>query len=551
MNRRDVLALLGVTAIGSVLPAVAGASELQKTPRIFDVRTFGAVGDGQTLDSAAINRTIAAAADSGGTVYVSPGTYLCGTLVLKSNVTLYLESTAVILGSTNPSDYTLMRGPGIEEDAGQRHLIFARDAENITLAGPGTVDGQGAHFWTPNGHVPGSQFVDVTTFRFTPSKQRPSPLLEFYNCKTVRIQDIRIQNAAGWTLRPIQCRDVFIDGITIKNPIYGPNTDGIDPTCCTNVFISNCLIETGDDAICIKSEAPYGGEPAISKNITITNCVLSGCCNGLKFGTPSFGGFENVVFSNSVIYNNDVPPSERIISGIAIEIVDGGYVDGVMISNIRMQRTRNPVFVRRGARHPTAAPSKNFLRGVMIENVHASGSLMTSCIAGLPGAPIEDIVLSNIRIDSDDEGTAQEASRRDIPEVANLYPEIRMFGRLSAHGLYARHVKGLRVRNVEFKPAVSEARPAIVCEDVHDLEIDNLRTTPIAGESPVIRLIQSAEVSIRNCRAPVRAATFLEVAGGDSRAIVLSTSELTSATQRVALVENAPASAVTEFANLT
>jgi polygalacturonase len=174
----------------------------------------------------------------------------------------------------------------------------------------------------------------VATYDWKPL-DRASPLIEFAGCKNVRIEDLHIENASGWTLRPINCDGVFIRGIIIKNPVIGPNTDGIDPTGCQNVFIADCLIDTGDDAICLKSENPYGDAVRVSKNTTITNCVLS-CCNGLKFGTATRGGFENVTFSNSVIFNERVDPKARVISGIAVEMVDGGWLEGVVISNIRI-----------------------------------------------------------------------------------------------------------------------------------------------------------------------------------------------------------------------
>lgn len=187
--------------------------------------------------------------------------------------------------------------------------------------------------------------------------ERASPLIEFAGCKNVRIEDLRIENASGWTLRPINCDGVLIRGIIIKNPVIGPNTDSIDPTGCQNVFIVDCLIDTGDDAICLKSENPYGDAVRVSKNITITNCVLTCCCNGLKFGTATRGGFENVTFSNSVIFNERVEEKAGVISGIAVE----------------------------------------------------------------------DLTLSNIRVDSE-EGGPSERVTREIPELPKSYPEARMFG---------------------------------------------------------------------------------------------------------------------------
>jgi hypothetical protein len=534
--------------------AAAGGSEATKTSglRLFNVRDHGATADGKTLDTAAINRAIdAATAQGGGVAYVPPGVYLVGTVILKSNVTLYLEAGATLLGSKNLADYFLAPGPPRTGDANQKHLIFARDAENVGLAGPGRIDGQGAAFWVPSGRaVPATQesWRDVATYDWKPL-DRPSPLLEFYNCTNLRIEDVRIENASGWTLRPIQCDNVWIRGITIKNPVIGPNTDGIDATCCRNLFISDCLIDTGDDAICLKSESPYGGPPRISKNITITNCILTVCCNGLKFGTATRGGYENITFTNSVIYNEDVGLAARTISGIALEMVDGGWIDGVVISNIRMQRVRTPIFIRRGNRSPRRDGSPGTLRGVMIENVHATGAILTSSVTGLAGFDVEDVTLSGIRIDSEEAGKAQWV-QREVPELPPAYPEARMFGRLPAYGFYCRHVTGLRLRDIEVKPAAAEERPAIICDDVKDLDIRGLRSGPIAGPQPTVRLIQTRHALLQNCSAPAGTKTFLEVTGDKTDHVVLMNNDLSAAEKPAASTPNVPANALTLSGNV-
>jgi hypothetical protein len=532
MDRRQLLAIGGPVA--AALPAWAAA---KRTPpptrglRLFDPLAYGAKADGKALDTDAINRAIdACTAAGGGIVYVGPGTYLSGCVVLKSNVTLYLEAGATLLGSTKISDYTEHEGPPARGDANRKHLIFARDAVNAGLAGPGRIDGQGPSFWKFIGRKtpPSESWRDVATYDYE-KLDRASPLLEFVNCRHLRIEDVRIENASGWTLRPINCENVVIRGIAIRNPVHGPNTDGIDPTGCRNVFISDCVIDTGDDAICLKSENPYGKAIEPSRNITITNCVLTCCCNGLKFGTATRGVFENVTFSNSVIYNDaSVEYRARVISGVAIEMVDGGRLEGVVISNIRMQNVRTPIFIRRGNRGGgQAVPTPGILRGVMIENVHATGSILTSSITGLPGFDVEDVTLSNIRIDSEEAGPA-EWTAREIPEQAKSYPEARMFGRLPSYGLYCRHASGLRLRDVVVNAAKGEARPALVCDDVKDAEIDNFRAASTGAELPVIKLTGSRDVAIRNCVAPAGTRSFLSVTGASS-AISLLASDLTRA----------------------
>lgn len=540
MDRRNIFTL---AAGAFAAPAVASAAAPSAGLRIFDIRAHGATGDGKTLDTDAINRAIDACSGSGGgMVYAGPGTYLVGTVVLKSNVTLYLDAQATLLGSKNIADYAKHPGPPERGDANQKHLLFARDAENVGLAGPGRIDGQGPAFWVPSGRKvppPEDSWKDVATYDWKPL-DRASPLVEFAGCKNVRIEDVRIENASGWTLRPVNCDNVVIRGIVIRNPVIGPNTDGIDPTGCQGVFISDCYIDTGDDAICLKSENPYGGPVRVTKNVTITNCVLTCCCNGLKFGTATRGGFENVVFSNSVIFNEPVDPKARVISGIAVEMVDGGWLEGVVVSNVRMQNVRTPIFIRRGNRRPRPDGTPGTLRGVMIDNVHATGAILTSSVTGLPGFDAEDVTLSNIRIDTVERGEAAWADL-EIPERANSYPEARMFGRLPAYGFYCRHVKGLRMRGVEVTAAEGEARPALVCDDVKDLDLDGFRSSAVVPGQPVVRLIETRDAFLRGCRAPRDTGAFLEVKGAASERISLAACDLISARKDVEVTGGAAA----------
>lgn len=530
----------------------AAQSEAKSGLRLFDVRAFGAVGTGTTLDTPAINAAIDAChSEGGGVAYVPPGVYLCGTAVLKSNVTLYLEAGATLLGSKNVGDYTPQPGPPALGDANGKHLIFARDAENVGLAGPGRIDGQGPAFWLPSGRKtppPEDGWRDVATYDWKPT-DRASPMLEFVGCRHLRIEDVRMENASGWTLRPINCDHVVIRGITIKNPVIGPNTDGIDATGCSNLFISDCHIDTGDDAICLKSENPYGDEPRIGRNITITNCVLTCCCNGLKFGTATRGGFENVTFSNCVIANENVNLNARVISGIALEMVDGGWLEGVVISNVRMQRVRTPIFLRRGARRARPDGTPGTLRGVMIENVHATGAILTSSVTGLPGFHVEDVTLAGIRIDTEEAGREEWAGLA-VPELPKAYPEARMFGRLPSYGFYCRHVSGLRMRDIAIGAASGEARPAIVCDDVKGLDIDGLRTAQVAGAQPVVRLVQTREAWLRGCAAPAGTRTFLRVEGDGAGRIALTGSDLSAAAQAVETAADVPKNAVTVAGNV-
>jgi hypothetical protein len=375
-------------------------------------------------------------------------------------------------------------------------------------------------------------------------------MLEFVNCTWLRIEDLRIEGAAGWTMRPVNCRQVFIRGISITNPVYGPNTDGMDITGCTNVFVSDCSIDTGDDAICLKSENPYGSEPLIGKNIVVTNCVLTTCCNGFKLGTATQGGFENITFSNSVIYNNAGDFKDRVISGIALEVVDGGWIDGVVVTGIQMQRTRTPIFLRLGNRLRPHDYAQHGLRGVSIENVHASEALLASSITGLPGTEVRDVTLSNIRIDNV-LPSRPEWVGREVPEREKAYPESRMFGMLPASGLYVRHVRDLRLNNLTFSATAGEGRPTVIFDDVVGARISRLASTQVSGEMPIVELTNSRDVWLSDSAAPAGTSAFVKLDGVNSGNILLSGNDLRGAKKSVDLSADVRPDAVSLSGNIT
>jgi polygalacturonase len=539
MHRRNFLTLSGLAGFAT-LPAIGEVLQ-----RSFDIVDFGAQPGGLVLNTRSLQNAIDHAFEAGGgTVAVPPGVFLTGGVVLRSRVTLYLQAGAVLRGSTDVNDYEYHAGPPQEGDANGRHLIFARDAEDIAIIGQGTIDGQGSAFWHRKGRPrpkPEEMWGDVTAWDYEPATQRrPSPMLEFAYCKNVRVEGVTLTNAAGWTMRPVACESVYIRGIRVRNPNFAPNTDGMDLTACRNVFVSDCDIATGDDAICIKSENSYG-EILPTKNVIVTNCVLSTCCNGFKIGTATHGAVENIVFSNSVIYNDGTTPfNERVTSGIALEMVDGGRLDGVTISNIRMQNARTPIFIRLGKRTLSA---ESYLRNVTISGVNATGAIVTSSITGVPGMPVEDITLADISIETSEHGRS-EWTQYSVPEQAANYPEARMFGRLPASGLYVRHVNRLRLCNLRLKAEAPDVRAAVLCDDVHDLDISGLRATAPAEGQAVIALHEASDVFVHSSKAPKETLTFVQVSGVSSTGIVLLGNDLSHAVQPVVFKDGAVAASV-------
>lgn len=552
MLRRDFLSasslVMGMSSASLVSAAPLMTAHGVGTAK--NILDYNAIPDGKTLNTKAIQRAIDEVFQAGGgLVYAPPGTFLIGGLELKSRVTLYVEAGCVLLGSPNLSDYEYHLGlPRGGSDIDGYHVIFARGAEDISLCGLGTVDGNGEAWWEPNPDrppaPPDQAWHDVASGHYQAkyNNTRPSPMVEIVACHNVRISGVTLKNSSGWTLRPINCETVFIDGVRIRNPFYGRNTDGMDITSCRNVFVSNCDIIGGDDAICLKSENSYGSEVQPTKNITITNCVVSSASNGFKMGTATGGVFENIVFSNSVIYSdNGSPMMNRVIGGINIETVDGGSVDGVIVSNIRMQNVRAPIFVRLGSRKKG---EDSFLRNVLIEGVDSTGSIITSSITGVPGLRPTDVTISNCRLRTVEQGQP-DWIHREIPEVAEHYPESWMMGRLPAYGFYVRHADRVRPRNLEVITDQLDARPAIVCDDVDDIILAGLELSAPSGPAPLFDLRNTRRAFLTGMRSPLGNNVFTQVGGAGSHRIALLGNSLNRGQKAVSYVDGASEEATT------
>ncbi|HEU0140306.1 MAG TPA: glycoside hydrolase family 28 protein [Bryobacteraceae bacterium] len=490
----------------------------------FDVRAHGAKGDGVTLDSPAIQKAIDAAFSAGGGVVVLPaGNYLSGTLVLKSNVSLRLYPGATLWASKRAEDYN------------PRRLIYAVDAENIAVEGQGTINGNGDTWWDKQ--------TGRRSYKAMPG--RPSPLLEFVNSRNVRVQDVSIRQAPGWAIHPLECDGVLIRGIRIIADPRGPNTDGIDPDSSRNVLIADSFIDTGDDAIVIKTTGQRGGKILPSENITITNCVLTTRCNAFKMGTESRGDFRNISVTNCAIYGKP-DTVQRPISGIAVEMVDGAVTDGVVVSNITMRDVDTPIFIRLGNRgRGQAVPTTGSLRNVSINNVIAAGGTMSSSVTGLPGHRVQNVSLTGINITM--KGGEQEVrGLLDVPEQEDKYPEARMFGKLPSHGFFVRHVEGLTMRSLQLRTEEPDVRPAMIFHDVRELDLDGFRADSVHGKEAVLWFHDVVGAMVRGARTPHAVQDFLRVTGAASRSIQLSNNQVAPAGRMVRIGEDVGDGAVIE-----
>ncbi len=507
LSRRLLIEVM--LASGGML--ASGAAFGMPLPVAYDVREFGVRGDGRTLDHAAINRAIATcSAAGGGTVVIPAGRYLCGTIRLLSRVHLWLAPGAVILGSKRIDDYASTASPvgatngghlaQDKRDNSDRHLFVAASAVDVSIAGFGTIDGQGSAFWKFTDRQPApeeNRWREVSTHDWKPDSPRPSPMLEFYDCSDVRLAGITLANSSGWTLRLNNCRRARVEGVTIRNP-NGPNTDGIDIVASENVFISRCDIRTGDDAICLKSQSLDGGPIRPTRNIIVSDCLISTNCNAFKIGTASFGHVSDISFSDNVIHGEERDYRRRGISGVAIEMVDGGFLENVRVSNIEMRNVRAALFVRRGNRNPVRPGALAGLQGVTITNVRATGTILASSVTGVPGLPVEDITLAGIDL-SNERPDAGDIGIGEVPLVAGDYPEALMFGPLPTYGLFCRDFRGLTIRDMVLRCKPSDIRPPLVCVESARLTIDTLRANGAAREGAVALLHDVRDVELVGC----------------------------------------------------
>jgi polygalacturonase len=474
----------------------------------YNVRNFGARGDGRALDTDAINRAIdAAAAQGGGTVFFPAGTYLSFSIHLKSDITLYLDSGATILAADPATDkgrYDLPEPNEFDmyQDFGHSHwknsLIWGIGVERVAIIGQGRIDGRGLTRRSPAPRRR-KDAGDTPTSLIGKNGQVTAPLGEDSDVKEMEglgNKAISLKLSRNVTLRDFT---IFrgghfallatgVDNLTIDNLKVDTNRDGFDVDACRNVRISNSYVNSpNDDAIVLKSSYALGFNRA-TENVTITNSQVSGFDMGtfldgtfkttqalapdkerptgrIKLGTESNGGFKNIAISNINFVHS---------RGLAIETVDGGDIEDVAISNLTMRDvTNSPIFIRLGKRQraPAGTPVAK-IRRVLIETVVASDaqSEYASIIAGLAESPVEDVRLSNIRIHYKGGGT-QAAAQREPPENEKNYPEPSMFGVIPAYGFYVRHARGITFDNVTVTSEKPDARPAFVFDDARDIEL--------------------------------------------------------------------------------
>ncbi|HVU35677.1 MAG TPA: glycosyl hydrolase family 28-related protein, partial [Opitutaceae bacterium] len=490
---------------------------------VYDVRDFGARGDGRTLDTDAIHAAIAAAhAAGGGIVHFSPGTYLTKSIRLRSRIVFRLGIGAVLEAAAyaeHPFDAPEPElAPGAEKQSSPGHshwhnsLIYGIDLDDIAILGPGRIFGR-----------------SLVRERVVPAGAG-NKAIALRDCRNVLLRDFSILRGGHFAMLLSGIENLTLDHLKIDT-----QRDGINLDCCRNVRVSNCSINSPfDDGLCLKSSTGLG-RPRLTENVTITNCQVSGYDVGtlldgtcrrevdytrpapagatghlefgpqegslahrggptgrIKLGTESWGGFRNIAISNCVF---------EYCRGLALETVDGGVLEDVTVNNLTLRDVQNsPIFVRLGRRNRgLGTPPVAVVRRVTISNVVASNvdPRFACLLLGIPGHPIEDLTLSNIRILFRGGGTAADAAR-DLPELETGYPEPYQFGVTPAYGLFLRHARRVTLHAIDLQTDAPDARPALMLDDVADVRLSLVNAACVPGAS-LLRLKEVSGLTISQC----------------------------------------------------
>ncbi len=455
----------------------------------YNITDYGAAAS-KANNASAIQKAIdAASANGGGRVTVPAGNFITGPLKLKSNVELHLSEYAVLMGSAHRLDFT----------ENSMAIISAQGQQHVAVTGKGTINGQ-AHLLMADvfkqlrdGKIQDEQWL----IKRPTEKNRPN-LIFFKNCKDVKVIGISLKDAASWVQNYKECDGVMIDSMTVNSTAYW-NNDGIDIVDSKNVKITNSFFNAADDAICLKSEIADG----YCENVNVENCTLRSSANGFKLGTGSVGGFKNIKVKNITVY-------DTYRSAIALEAVDGGFLENIDIRNVRAKNTGNAFFIRLGHRNEDGRYSS--IKDVVIDDVKVQipavkpdigyplegplpkvppHNVMPASIAGLPGHLVQNVKLQNIEITYAGGASKEKAyvsidSLNSVPENATGYPEFNMFGELPAWGLYIRHAQGIQLKRFIIKFSQPDFRPAMIFDDVTGLALNEMS---IPADSPQPALV--------------------------------------------------------------
>lgn len=523
------VSLAAIVGVFVVVPAAVASQRL-----FHDVREYGAVANDDAKDTDAIRKAVDAAADAGGgTVYLSAGRYISGAIRLKSNVTLYLDAGAILAFSQDFDDYLPMvqsRWEGTE-CVNFCPPLYAYRAENIAIVGRGLIDGQGRAWWDFHrklrAEIQQNKQIEtpVKWAKLFAEKNAGStmmerwesfgcflrpPMIQPVECRNVRIEGVSLKDPPFWTINPVYCDNVTVTGVSIKNPDDSPNTDGVNPDSCRNVHISDCHISVGDDCITIKSgrdeDGRRVGRPC--ENITVTNCTMLDGHGGVVIGSEMSGGVRRVAISNCIFDG-----TER---GIRIKTTRGrgGAVEDIRVSNVVMTRIKSApfdlnMFYQKTPEEPVSERTP-VLRNMHFSDITVKDSPAAGFILGLAEMPVDNVTFSNLAIEAE-------------------------------KGFSCSNARNIAFRNVRIN---TKKGPALIGENLQDLEVDGFRTLTPHDNCAVIDLKNASVAYVHGCSAASGTGAFLGLRGPSTRDILLQNNDLRQAGSPVQTTEGCPPSAV-------
>lgn len=551
-SRREWLGKLALPATGAVIAAglfdgaTAAAAKNKAVDntvdlgvRVYNIRAYGAKGDKATLDTAALQAAIdACTADGGGTVLVPAGTFTIGTVEIKSNVTLHIAAGGTLLGSGDGKQYHAVDAIPLHGDTtlndGNWALLFAVNAKNFSIEGPGIIDGQGAQF-----HSPVRGTLAPSGLR---GNQRPYHVL-IYKCENFAIRNISLIDCAYHSIRVIESQRAHMDEIYIHSRVNS-NNDGFHFISAEHVTVSNCIIKCGDDACAL-----FGS----CKNITVTNSYFSTRWSVFRFGG---GHAENIAVSNCLLVEVDGCP-------IKFQGDPGSTFENISFSNLLLKDVTGPISISIGGRLP--APDDKIpvvVRNISFSHIHGtvttnpvsplSESMLTtgtnpgerhSCIVlnSVNNSILENISFDDIHLVFGGGGTAEDAARRDVPLIFGEYFRL---GAMPAYGLYARNVRGITLNNIRFQVATPDLRPAVILDNVEDVAFNAFSVQGNAEAESVLRFIDSKQALLTASRVLTPSSVFLQLEGESNAGIIIEGGDLSKAASVVAFKNGATESAV-------
>jgi polygalacturonase len=451
---------------------------------VFPIEKFGAVGDGKTDNTEAIQKAIeACSAAGGGRVLVNKGIFVSGTILLQSKVELHLEEGAELRGSTDVKKYQLVEA--FKDGKGQNMgyaFIGIKEVRNVSITGKGTINGNGKALLDLHGRA-------VRPF-----------LIRVVRAQHLNIQDVHLTGPAAWTVHLFQSQLIAIDRVSIFSRGLG-NNDGIDVDGCETVIIKNCNIDSGDDAICFKATSSKG-----NKNIEVVNCQLNTNHGAIKFGTESMGNFENIKIHHCKIIS---------AKGIKIFSVDGAQLRQVEISDIEADKLHLPIMIRLGARLRSFREGERTkpvgsINGLVIRNIKVKeATQMAVLISGIPGHRVQNVVIENVSCTLPGEGKKALDSVVLAENIAD-YPEVTMFGKdMPVSSVYIRHAEQIQLKNIQVTTKKPEERTSIYLSDVQQLEWKNSTVPAPASNLSLLKVDSSRKIILSNLGASQKPAQWI------------------------------------------